>query len=136
MSATISERRLSETAILNIMRAAIQEARRAQSPSGIAVIDPAGTLRAWMLIDGASPFAFEAALKKAKTAAITGIPSGAMPPDLADRLMVITDFVNLRGGLPIKKNGRVIGAIAVGGGTEENDVSVAQAGLLTLDLQE
>jgi len=135
MSDTIATFRLSEGAILKMLKTAVEKAREIKSPSGIAVIDAGGTLRAYVLMDGATPLAYEAVLKKAKTAAFTGNPSGTVPPEVADRLaLAITDFANLPGGFPIKKGNEVIGAIAAGGGMHDADRTVAQAGLASLDL--
>ena len=38
-------------------------------------------------------------------------------------------FMIFAGGIPLKKNGKVVGAIGVSGSTVENDHAVAQAGV-------
>jgi len=44
------------------------------------------------------------------------------------------DFTNVPGGFPIKVDGEVIGAIAAGGASIEQDVMVAKAALAALQL--
>lgn len=130
MSDVISTHRLSEQAILKMLNAAIEKARALRSPSGIGIFDAGGHLRAWVLMDGATPLAFDAVRKKGKTAAFTGAPSGNVPAEVAGRLaLAIEDFANLPGGFPVKVNGETIGAVAAGGGTHEADAAIAEAAL-------
>jgi uncharacterized protein GlcG (DUF336 family) len=84
-------------------------------------------------MDGATPFASEIVPKKARTAAFSGRRTGALPPDLSQQLAAASDiFVSLPGGLPITIDGVVVGAIAVGGTSAANDVTIAQAALDSL----
>ncbi|MGO9701025.1 MAG: heme-binding protein [Xanthobacteraceae bacterium] len=43
------------------------------------------------------------------------------------------DFTNVPGGFPISAGGQVVGAVAAGGATIEEDVAVAKAALAALD---
>jgi len=58
-------------------------------------------------------------------------PSGEVAEPLAAGLAAATQgrFTNLRGGLPILVEGRLVGAIGVGSGTAEQDLIVARAGI-------
>jgi uncharacterized protein GlcG (DUF336 family) len=97
---------------------------------GVAVVDLGGHLRAWVLMDGASTIAFDVVLRKARTAAFTARPTGAMPAALASEIAAASPiFTNLAGGFPIVQEGHVVGAIAAGGGPAEDDCAIAQAGL-------
>jgi anthraniloyl-CoA monooxygenase len=135
MPDAIASYRLSEPAILKMLKSAVEKAREIATPMGIGIVDAGGILRAWVLMDGATPLAFDAVLKKARTAAFTGRPSGGVPAEIAANLaLAMTDFANLGGGFPILKDGHVLGAIAAGGGTShEVDAKVANAGLAVLD---
>ena len=82
-------------------------------------------------MDGAFALSFETALRKAKTAAAYGIPTGGIAPALELKLAIGTDGqrINLFGGLPVIVDGHVVGAIGVGSGTGEQDREVAAAAL-------
>lgn len=121
---------LSDAAALRMLKAAVTTARELQAPSGVAVVDASGMLRAWALMDGATPLAVEIVPKKARTAAFSGYPTGTLPPETSRQLELASDvFVGLPGGLPITVDGVVVGAIAAGGQSSETDVLIAQAGL-------
>ena len=71
--------------------------------------------------------------KKARTAAFSGYPTGALPVELSQQLAAASEvFVALPGGLPITIDGVVVGGIAVGGTSAANDVTIAQAALDSL----
>lgn len=121
---------LRETSVLTMLKAAVGVARELRAPSGVAIVDASGLLRAWALMDGATPLAAEIVPKKARTAAFSGQPTGAVPADISAQLASASDvFVALPGGLPIILDGTVIGGIAAGGASADNDVAIAQAGL-------
>jgi anthraniloyl-CoA monooxygenase len=121
---------LPEGSVLAMLKAAVGAARKLEAPSGVAIVDAAGLLRAWVLMDGATPLAVELVPKKARTAAFSGLPTGDMPPDISAQLATASQtYVGLPGGLPIVVDGAVAGGIAAGGESAENDVTIAQAGL-------
>lgn len=121
---------LPETSVLAMLKAAVGAARELQSPSGVAIVDAAGLLRAWALMDGATPLAAEIVPKKARSAAFSGLPTGAIDAEISAQLCRASEvFVALPGGLPIIVDGMVIGGIAAGGGSADNDIAIAQAGL-------
>jgi uncharacterized protein GlcG (DUF336 family) len=121
---------LPEASVLGMLKAAVSAARELQAPSGVAIVDAAGLLRAWALMDGATPLAGEIVPNKARTAAFSGLPTGTLPPDLSTALAAASQtYVALPGGLPIIVDGTVVGAIAAGGESAENDIAIAQAGL-------
>jgi len=124
---------LSEACALRMLKAAVSAARELRAPSGVAIVDAAGVLRAWALMDGATPLASEIVPKKARTAAFSGYPTGALPVELSQQLAAASEvFVALPGGLPITIDGVVVGGIAVGGTSAANDVTIAQAALDSL----
>jgi anthraniloyl-CoA monooxygenase len=113
-----------------MLKAAVGAARELEAPSGIAIVDAAGLLRAWAWMDGATPLALEIVPKKARTAAFSGLPTGALPPEISAQLAAASGtYVGLPGGLPVLLAGAVVGGIAAGGESSDNDVAIAQAGL-------
>lgn len=69
---------------------------------------------------------------KAYTAAITQTPTGELAPYVADggNLMGMNTcdsrLTLVPGGLPLFADGRIVGAIGVGGGTKEQDMEIAE----------
>lgn len=121
---------LSEAATLQMLKAAVTAARELSAPSGVAIVDASGLLRAWTLMAGATPLAWEIVPNKARTAAFSGQPTGTLPPELSQVIGAASDtFVPLPGGLPIIVDGVVVGGIAAGGESADNDTKIAQAGL-------
>jgi uncharacterized protein GlcG (DUF336 family) len=86
---------------------------------------------------GASEVGVTTARFKAETALRTGAPSGARAASLATAVGQLTTakigLFPVDGGIPLIKDGKVIGAVGGGGGRPENGVSVdqicAQAGI-------
>jgi glc operon protein GlcG len=108
----------------------------------IAVVDEGGHLLAFERMDGARPASVYTAMTKATTAATMRQPTGpikAPGADVPDPLLNLSlqnaaaasggKVTTLLGGLPIVVNGQVIGGIGVGGGTGEQDATVARAGI-------
>ena len=114
-----------------VLQAAAAKARELSTPQCIAVVDRGGHLLVFQPMDGAKVLSQYSATQKAATAASSAAPSGELPEPLAAGLAAATQgrFTNLRGGLPILVEGRVVGAIGVGSGTAEQDLIVAQAGI-------
>jgi uncharacterized protein GlcG (DUF336 family) len=114
-----------------LLSAAIAKAKEMNQPQCICVVDSGGHLLTMGRMDGAFAMSIETALRKAKTAAAYGIPTGGIAPALELKLAIGTDGqrVNLFGGLPVIVDGHVIGAIGVGSGTGEQDREVAAAAL-------
>jgi uncharacterized protein GlcG (DUF336 family) len=105
----------------------------------IAVVDASGVLEALERMDGAPLISIQIAQDKAYTAAGFGIPSAAWhdfikddPPLAAGATSGIDRLVVFGGGIPIRVDGTVVGAIGVGGGHYSEDVAVAEAALAIL----
>ena len=102
-----------------------------------AVVDEGGLLIALGRMDGASPLSPQLAEAKAVGAAMLhrdGAALAQMAQDrpgffhAADRLVRIPLIPGL-GSLPIKEDGKIIGAIGVSGARPEQDLDCAEAGL-------
>lgn len=112
------------------IEAAVAKSREISAPECIAVVDAGGNLLAFARVEGAAVLAREPAIAKAATSASIGAPTGGIPFEFGANLGFASQggIVNLGGGFPIVHGGQLIGAIGVGSGTTEQDVTVAQAG--------
>ncbi|WP_247553550.1 heme-binding protein [Bradyrhizobium sp. 138] len=114
--------------------AARAEAERHGWPMVIAVTDSGGHLVLLYRLDQAQHGSVLVAQQKAKTAVDFRRPTGTFESALADgglhwRLLGMTNLTPLEGGLPILRDGSVIGAIGVSGMQSTQDAQVASAGL-------
>lgn len=115
---------------LKVLHAAIAEAERIGRPMCIAVVDLGGNLLALGRMDGSKAISVISATTKARTAALSGEPTGGAHADVELQIALASDskWTNLIGGLPISVKGMVIGAVAAGSGTGAEDLAVARAG--------
>lgn len=111
------------------LAAGVAKAREIGAPECIAVVDSASRLISYVKLDGAAVLAEQPAIAKARTAAALGIETGPLPFEFGVNLASASgnQIVNLKGGLPIVVNGKLVGAVGVGSGTPEQDVAVATA---------
>src|SRR5437763_552482 len=118
-----------------VLAAAEREALSLGQPSNIAVVDSGGNLVAFMRMDGAWLGSIDISIKKAWTSRAFDIETKA----LVKLSQPGEDFYGIQesnngkvmifaGGVPLKKNGAVVGAVGVSGGTGKQDQSVAEAG--------
>jgi uncharacterized protein GlcG (DUF336 family) len=118
-----------------VIGAAEKKAREIGQPMNIAVADEGGNLVAHVRMDGAWLGSIDISINKAFTARAFDIPT----KDLAVQSQPGKQFYGIHvsnhgrvmifaGGIPLKKNGKVVGAIGVSGGAGDQDQSVAEAG--------
>jgi len=105
------------------------------------VVDESGVPRAMRRMDGAPLVALGVAQKKALTAVGFGMPTGKAwhdfikdDPILLHGAPSMPDFTLLGGGLPIKVDGALVGAIGVSGGHYSHDEECARAALAALGI--
>ena len=104
-------------------------------PMNVAVVDAGGNLVAHVRMDGAWIGSIDVSINKAFTSrafdiATKDLATNAQPGgqffgiDVSNhgRIMIFA------GGIPLKRNGTVVGAIGVSGGSGEQDQAVAEAG--------
>ncbi|HVY28978.1 MAG TPA: heme-binding protein [Polyangiaceae bacterium] len=105
-------------------------------PVVIAVFDSTAHLAVLLRRDQANLGAVELAQRKAETAVRFRRPTKVFEEIVAGGgmrlLSVASDIIALEGGLPLLKDGCVIGSIGVSGLTSGEDAQVAQAGLAAL----
>ncbi len=118
-----------------IIAAAEKKAAAIGQPMNIAVADAGGNLVSHVRMDGAWLGSIDISIKKAYTSRAFDIAT----KDLATHSQSGGQFFGINasndgrimifaGGIPLKKDGKVIGAIGVSGGSGEQDHSVAEAG--------
>ncbi len=122
-----------------IIAAAERKAAELKQPMNIAVADAGGNLIAHVRMDGAWIGSIDISIKKAWTSRAFDIAT----KDLASHAQSGSQFFGIHasndgrvmifaGGIPLKKNGQVVGAIGVSGGSGEQDHAVAEAGAAAL----
>jgi uncharacterized protein GlcG (DUF336 family) len=118
-----------------VIDAAEKKAREIGQPMNIAVADAGGNLVAHVRMDEAWIGSIDISIKKAFTARAFDIAT----KDLATQSQSGGQFFGIHasndgrvmifaGGVPLKRDGRVVGAVGVSGGSGEQDHAVAMAG--------
>ncbi|HEX4205170.1 MAG TPA: heme-binding protein [Ktedonobacteraceae bacterium] len=118
-----------------VIAAAEKRAVEIGQPMNIAVADAGGNLVAHVRMDDAWMGSIDISIKKAFTARAFDIPTR----DLAENSQPGGQFFGINasndgkvmifaGGIPLKQDGKVVGAIGVSGGSGEQDQTVAEAG--------
>ncbi len=133
--------RLNLSGAETIVRAARAKAAEMELKVNIAVVDDGGHLLAFARMDGARPASSYTAITKAVSSATLRAPTGPIQRggDAPDPLLNLSlqnaaaasggKFTALFGGVPIKVDDQVIGAVGVGGATGEQDAEIARAGI-------
>jgi uncharacterized protein GlcG (DUF336 family) len=117
-----------------MVEAAAKKARELGVTQVISVIDETGYTKAFGRMDGAPLMCEEIAQSKAFTA-LFGMPTDQFfsalkgEPSLLAGLFHRPRIAAFGGGLPIKVNNEIVGAIGVSGATAEQDIQCAQAAL-------
>lgn len=118
-----------------VIAAAEQKAQAIGQPMNIAVVDEGGNLVSHVRMDGAwlgsidisinkafTARAFDLSTKELATQSQSGGQFFGIHASNGGRVMIFA------GGIPLKRNGKVVGAVGVSGGDGEQDQSVAHAG--------
>ena len=115
---------------LAVLNAAIAEAERIGQPMCISVVDTGGNLLVFGRMDGSKALSVISTRNKAVTAALSNEPTGGAHADVELQVTLAQEnkWTNLIGGLPIRVDGFVLGAVAAGSGTGTQDLAVARAG--------
>lgn len=124
------------------MAAAEAAAAGAMANVTIAIVDANGDLVMLNRLEGARGVAVTSAEGKARAAILFGLPTGQIQEAMAANQPVsarITlpplggfEITPVRGGVPIIRDGKVIGAVGVGGSAPAVDEQIAQAGVNAL----
>lgn len=122
-----------------MITAAQKKATEIGQPMNIAIADAGGNLIAHVRMDDAWIGSIDISIKKAYTSRAFDIST----KDLATHSQSGGQFFGIHasndgrimifaGGIPLKKDGRVVGAIGVSGGSGDQDHAVAEAGAQAL----
>jgi glc operon protein GlcG len=122
-----------------IVGAIVEEALRRQQAVVVAVADPYGELLALARMDGVPVPSIRIASNKAWTAARARKPTRdigekSRHPEKGFDIAYYGDprFVGWGGGIPVHKDGEVVGSIAVSGLSSDEDVELATLGAATV----
>lgn len=118
-----------------VIDAAEKKAAEIGQPMNIAIADAGGNLVAHVRMDGAWLGSIDISIKKAFTSRAFDIST----KDLAENSQPGQQFFGIHasndgrvmifaGGIPLKKDDKVVGAIGVSGGSGDQDHAVAEAG--------
>lgn len=139
MTQTVAVSSLAWTAAQTAVRSAADKAAELGVAVNVSVVDAVGLPLAFARINGAPIHSISIAEDKAVTAVSFGLATGAWHdevgnvPRVWDSLVARPRFCALAGGFPIRLDDAVVGGIGVSGGTEEQDVECASAGLAALE---
>jgi uncharacterized protein GlcG (DUF336 family) len=116
--------------------AAVQaEARSMSVAMTCAVVDSGDQLVAFQRMDGADLVGVTLARDKAFTALVNRMPTGDLPPIVQPgteffgyHTVAAGRMIIFAGGLPLERNGVLVGAVGVSGGDAAQDQRAAEAG--------
>ncbi|HEV7395259.1 MAG TPA: heme-binding protein [Pyrinomonadaceae bacterium] len=119
-----------------VITAARAKAEQIGVMMNIAIVDEGNNLVSFARMDGAWQGSIDIAINKAYTARAFDMSSAALgkisqPGDMCFGIHASNDLrvIIFGGGIPLQRDGRIIGAIGVSGGTVDQDVEVAEAGV-------
>lgn len=113
-----------------ICQHAITAASNIGAAIAVAVVDDGGHLLAFGRMDGAGAASPEVVTGKARTAATFGMPTKVLDDLCRQRPGFISSGATaIEGGIPIEIDGRVVGAVGVGGLSPDKDVELAMGAL-------
>src|ERR1700748_2296641 len=133
MANVVKKHNISSELAQKMVDEAVEKARELGVTENVAILDDGGNLKAFSRMDGALIPTIEIAQNKAYTA-LFGVPTQDFfdfiqrDPSLLAGIPSLARVAAWGGGLPIKLNGEVVGAIGVSGAPMvQNDVDCARA---------
>jgi glc operon protein GlcG len=110
----------------------VAEAKKHDWKLNVAVVDSGGNLVAFQRMDGAQLASIQIAEHKARTAATFRRETKAFENGVQQSnnyyLLSLDGVIASRGGIPLVKNGKLIGAIGCSGGTGSQDEAACKVG--------
>jgi glc operon protein GlcG len=117
---------------MEVIQAAVAEARKRNWKMNVAVADSGGNLVAFQRMDGAMLASIKIAEHKARAAATFRRPTKVFEDGInlmhLNYLLAFDGVIASRGGIPLIEQGKIIGAIGSSGGTDSQDEIVSNAG--------
>jgi uncharacterized protein GlcG (DUF336 family) len=143
MADALEERTISLDGAQRVLAAALASAEQREVRVSVAVAGRAGELKAFARMDGASMLSAQTAPRKAYTVAATGMSTqefGSIlksemseEPELFHGMLGIEGVMAIAGGVPIRLEGQLVGAVAVSGGTSAQDQDIAESAAETIN---
>ena len=119
-----------------VIKGALAKAKEQGVPMNIAVVDAGGNLKAFTRMDGAFLGSIDISIGKARTARLFNMPTSALgaasqPGKELYGIEVTNNGLVIFGGGELLKNkdGVIVGAVGVSGGSVAEDTNVAKAGV-------
>jgi uncharacterized protein GlcG (DUF336 family) len=115
------------------IEAGLAKADEIGQPMNIAVVDAGGHLLAFARQDGAIRASIDISQRKARTSILMNLPTGDLLPlvqpgqELYGLEQLSGGMVAFGGGIPVHRNGELVGAVGVSAGSVDQDTQVAQA---------
>jgi uncharacterized protein GlcG (DUF336 family) len=122
-----------------IIAAAEAKAKAIGQPMNIAVVDDGGHLVAFGRMDGAIRASIDISTRKAVTSVLMNLPTSALTDlvqpgaELYGLEHTAGGMVAFGGGIPLHRDGELVGAVGVSAGSVAQDVDVATAAAAALD---
>ena len=123
-----------------IIAAAIKKAQQIKQPMCIAIVDEGGNMVQHVRMDGGCLGSVDISLHKAYTARAFNCTTKELGANSQPgcqfygiHVSNIGKIMIFAGGIPLKHNGKSVGAIGVSSGSEEQDVTVAEAGVAAFE---
>jgi len=127
-----SKKYLNLAALKTMAAAAEAEMAKRNVQVTICIVDDGGNLLFLQKADGAGLNTVEIAQKKARYAAIYARPSATAATQLKEGNLsglIMPNGFPVQGGLPVKVDGKTIGAVACSGAASEVDEAIAQVAI-------
>lgn len=130
---------LTQSLAMKMLEAITNKADELGIKINAAIVDEGANLKAFIRMDEAALLSSEIAQNKAYTSAAFGKPTHEWYPMIKDEPALLTGIVHTNrlvvfgGGLPLQYNGIIVGGIGVSGGSAEEDVQCAEAGLAVFE---
>src|SRR6266446_5491371 len=135
MANVVKKQSISSELAQKMVNAAVAKARELGVTENVAILDDGGNLKAFSRMDGTPISTIEMAQNKAYTA-LLGVSTQDFfnfiqgDPSLLAGIPTLARMAAWGGGVPIKVNGEVVGAIGLSGApTVQNDIDCAKAAL-------
>lgn len=128
---------ISLAAAKQVVAAAEKEAKTRGWQMNIAVYDSGANLVAFERMDGAQLASISIAEHKARAAVKYRRPTKVFENGIQlghfDYVLTLDDVIASRGGIPLVRNGKIIGSIGCSGGTGSQDETIATAGAAVIN---
>ncbi|MCZ2813305.1 heme-binding protein [Modestobacter sp. VKM Ac-2979] len=129
---------LSHADARRVLDAGLARAEEIGQPMNVAVVDDGGHLLAFGRMDGAIKASIDISTRKAVTSVLMALPTAALTDlvqpgaELYGLEQTAGGMVAFGGGIPLERDGVIVGAVGVSAGSVAQDVDVATAAAAAL----